>query len=283
MKNQLSMKFNSLQYRKIDFDENLTAQALSTNKQYDQIKKEYLSKFNLPNAKSFSFTKDGFFSIFMQLDGLIAVSLGESEAIVSGAELANKFGKEIVFLDLNKDGSVDLSLVNDSFNFIFISSYVTDTYFKTNLEKIKSLSKAQIISNITAATDYSYSDVLLLDGYKLCGQGEYGVIIYDEQFEESYLGQININTLDLCLKSLNNRTLNNNQKYKFLEKFEEYFSDDLYIFVDPKLCLDYTLHLGLRDIKARELIRSLSLHNIFLNEKSNFDNSQTTFANFVNF
>ena len=261
------MKFNTLQYTKLDLelaDVNLTAEALNVNEDYESLKKDYKLKFNLPSVKTFSFTQDGFFALFMQLDGVIAVSLGESEAIVNGAKLAKKHGKNIIFLDLNKDGSVNFTLINKSFDFIFISSYVTDTYFKVDLEKVKELSDAKIISNVTAVVEYKNSDILLLDAYKLCGQGGQGVIIYDDEFEDSYLGDINLNILNLCLKGIENRKLNNNSKDRFFQKFEEYFKDNLYIFVDPKSCLEYTLHVGLKGIKARELIRSLALHDIFL-------------------
>jgi len=261
------MKFNSLQYSPLNGEYSniyLTAQALNVNNDFEVIKKEYMQIFNLPSVQSFSFTQDKFFALFMQLNGVIRVSLGESEAIVSGAKLAKQFGADIEFLELTRDGDVDFTLVDKNCDFVFISSYVTDTYFKIDLEKVKALTNAKIVSNITAVTEHQYSDILLLDGYKLCGQGEFGVIVYDDEIEEAPLGEINISALKLCLESFKNRELNKAVKYKFLEKFEEYFSDNLYLFVDPKLCLEYTLHVGLKDIKAREIIRTMSLSAIEL-------------------
>lgn len=261
------MKFNTLQYSTINselLNLYLTAQALTVNNNLEAIKKEYTQKFKLSNVKSFSFTKDRFFALFMQLKGVIRVSLGESETIVAGAKLAKQYGKNIEFLELQKNGDVDLTLLDETCDFIFISSYVTDTYFKIDLEKVKKLTGAKIVSNITAVNEHENSDILLLDGYKLCGQGEYGVIIYNDEIEDAPLGEINISTLKFCLEGIQKRELNSKVKYKFLEKFEEYFGDNLYLFVEPKLCLEYTLHVGLKDIKARDIIRTMALSGVSL-------------------
>ena len=51
-----------------------------------------------------------------------------------------KLGFEITYLDLNKDGTVCLDKLKDEdFDYIFISSYVMDTFLKTDLKSLKFL------------------------------------------------------------------------------------------------------------------------------------------------
>jgi hypothetical protein len=261
------MKFNSLQFNSNNTDvslNNLQMNILSINENYLEIKNKYIKKFKLKKQKTISFTKDGFFSLIMQLEGKIAVSMGESEAIIQGAILAKEYKKNIEFLNIRKDGTLDLSLLNDEFSYVFISSYIVDTFVKVNLLKVKSLCKSKIISNISSNLDFNNSNILLLDSYKLNGNGEYGVVLYNDELEDSYMSSISLITLELCLESISNIKKNINIKNKFLEYFQDIFKDDLFLFVNPKLCLENTLHIGLKDIKARELIRILALDNIFI-------------------
>ena len=68
----------------------------------------------------------------------------------------------------------------------------------------------------------------------------------------------------MCLEGIKQQKANNKVKYLFLEKFKNTFKDDLFLFVNPDICLENTLHIGLKDIKAREIIRTLALEDIHL-------------------
>ena len=50
----------------------------------------------------------------------------------------------------------------------------------------------------------------------------------------------------------------------FLETLQNYFGDQLYFFVDNNNTLPFTLHFALKNMRAREIIRTLRFHNIFL-------------------
>lgn len=260
------MKLNSLQVNTISFNptcNDLSIDTLEHNEAYNQIQEKYKKKFNKERQKTFSFTKEGFFAIMMQLKGKISVSLGESQAIINGAKLAISYGKEIDFISINKDGSLKIEEIKKEINYIFISSYIIDTFVKINLEKVKSKTNAKIISNITA-NHTKQSDILLLDSYKLSKQGELGVIIYNDELEDSSINDINLLTLYMCYNAIELQKRNNNIKDIFLEKFKTIFKEDLFLFVNPSLCLEYTLHIGLKNIKAREIIRTLALDDIYL-------------------
>ena len=67
-----------------------------------------------------------------------------------------------------------------------------------------------------------------------------------------------------CFEALENQKFNYEVKEKFLEKLKEKLKDNIYFFVDNKNTLPYTLHFALKNIKAREIIRTLAFDNIFL-------------------
>jgi cysteine sulfinate desulfinase/cysteine desulfurase-like protein len=49
-----------------------------------------------------------------------------------------------------------------------------------------------------------------------------------------------------------------------LETLNGEFNTNIFYFVNPKDTLEYTLHFGLKGIKAREIIRTLALENILV-------------------
>lgn len=259
------MKFNSLQFNSQAINIDISTYAmepLSVNKKYEEILQGYKTKFKRKSVKSFIFSKDGICDLIKSLKGKIAVSLGESEYIVQAALKAKDEGLNITFFDIKKDGTVDTNSL-DRFDFIFLSSYVMDTYVKVDLEEVKNSTKAKLISNVSANMS-SYSDIYLLDTYKLTGIGGMGVVVYEDEFEDEAVSLTNLLALDLSLKALEKQQVNSDVKYKFLEEFKKEFKEDLYLFVDANKTLDYTLHVGLKGIKMREIIRTLALENIFL-------------------
>lgn len=260
------MKFNSLQFKGEIYSTDTSIYSLnvlSSNEKLEEIQQNYSEKFDKKSVRNISFSKDAFCSLILELDGKIAVSLGESEAIVNGAKKALSYGASVEFISLNKDGSLDMDFIDDSFDYIFVSSYIMDTYVKVDLEKIKGKSDAVLISNVSAKFS-KISDIYVFDSYKLCALGGMGVIVYDEQFDDIEISQINLQTLDLSLKAFLEKKVETAVKEEFVEEFKKVFGDDLYFFVDPKDTLEYTLHLGLKDIKMRELIRTMAFEDIYI-------------------
>lgn len=269
MEKKSLFKLNVLQYNpiKIDFiDENYSLDSLVDNSHFEELTKKYKEKFGFSKLKTFSFSKEGFLALFLELRGKIAVSVGECEALINGAKLYESLGFEIIWIGLNKDGKVNLKKIeNENVDFLFLSSYVMDTFVITSLEEVKKLTTAKIISNASAQIS-SFSDAIYFDNYKLTGYNLSGVILFEDEnlFELLNIGFIDTLAVKYCFEALENQEFNYEMKEKFLKKLKEKFAEDLYFFVNPKDTLPYSLHFALKSIKARELIRTLALNNIFL-------------------
>jgi len=105
------IRLNVLQYNpiKLDFlNDNYSLDSLISNAEFDDLCKKYKEKFSYSKLKTFSFSKEGFLGLFLELRGKIAVSVGECEALINGAKLYESLGFEIIWIDLNKDGKVNL-------------------------------------------------------------------------------------------------------------------------------------------------------------------------------
>ncbi|MFY9094436.1 cysteine desulfurase [Aliarcobacter butzleri] len=264
------IKLNNLQYNPIELDfledQNYSLDSLVSNFTFDDLCKKYKEKFGFSKIKTFSFSKEGFLGLFLELKGKIAVSFGECEALIQGAKLYESLGFELTWIDLNKDGSVNYQELKDKdIDFLFLSSYVMDTFFETSLDDVKNFTNAKIISNGSAKID-SLSDIVYFDNYKLCGYCLSGVILFNDENIFELLNMAFIDTLAVkcCFEALENQKFNYEVKEKFLEKLKEKLKDNIYFFVDNKNTLPYTLHFALKNIKAREIIRTLAFDNIFL-------------------
>lgn len=262
------IKLNSLQYSKlqnIEISNDFSLSALTPNDAFETLTLEYKKMFGFNKLKTFSFSKEGFLGLFLELKGKIAISYGESEAIIESGQLYESLGFKVTWINLNKNGKVNLiELENQNIDFLFLSSYVMDTFVKTSIEEAKKLTSAKIISNGSANFDKN-SDVVFFDNYKLIGFNTSGVLLFnDEIFSLLEVGKIDSLAVKLCLDALKNQNFNYKLKAIFLEKLKEKFQENIYFFVNPNDTLEYSLHFGLKGIKARELIRTLALNNIFI-------------------
>ncbi|EQB35459.1 hypothetical protein M947_09250 [Sulfurimonas hongkongensis] len=257
---------NKLQYNpliNIELSNSLSLNALEQNQEYEKLCLDYQTKYKHKMIKTFPFSKMGFLGLFLELDAKIAISRGESEAVVEAGLLYEKLGFKLIWLELNRDGSVDLSKLVDA-EFIFISSYVMDTFVKTDIKGIKKITDAKIISNASAHFDEN-SDAIYFDSYKLTGFALSGVLLFgDEIFELTSIGFMDTIALKLCFDGLKMQSFNFELKAKFLKELKKSFKEDIYFFVSPTSTLEYSLHFGLKHIKAREFIRTLALCKIFI-------------------
>jgi hypothetical protein len=260
------LHLNRLQYNPLNNTElsnSLSLNALKQNQVYEKLCLDFKAKYKHKMLKTFSFSKEGFLGLFLELDAKIAISQGESQAVIEAGLLYEKLGFSITWLKLNRDGSVNLTDLSD-IDFIFISSYVMDTFFKTDIGEIKKLSSAKIISNASAAYD-ERSDAIYFDSYKLTGFALSGVLLFDDEiFELISIGFMDTIALKLSLDALKMQSFNTLLKAKFLKELSESFKEDIYFFVSPDATLEYSLHFGLKGIKAREFIRTLALSKIFI-------------------
>ena len=155
-------------------------------------------------------------------------------------------------------------LQNHNIDFLFLSSYVMDTFVKTSLEEAKKLTNAKIISNASASFDKN-SDVIYFDAYKLTGFFTHSLMLFnDELFEDLVISSKDVIALKNILEALKNQKFETTTKEIFKQKLQNILKDDIYFFVDNNQTLPYTLHFALKNIKARELIRTLALDEIYI-------------------
>ncbi|MFA7084767.1 MAG: cysteine desulfurase [Arcobacteraceae bacterium] len=263
-----SINLNCLQYSKLQtpiISNEYSMSVLEDNLAFEALLQNYKTKFNFKKLKTFALSKEGFLGLFLELRGKIAISVGETQAVIDGAKLYENLGFELLWLELNKDGKVDVSaLKNTTIDFLFLSSYVMDTFVKTNLEEVKTYTNAKIISNVSAHFDLN-SDIIYFDNYKLTGFNISGVILFnDDSLTLLPIGEIDTIACKFAFEALEQQHFNTKLKSKFQEKLITQFKDDLYFFVNPNDTLEQSLHFGLKDIKARELIRTLALSQIYI-------------------
>ncbi|NVJ52695.1 MAG: cysteine desulfurase [Campylobacteraceae bacterium] len=259
-------KLNFIQYpkvEKIEVNETLSLQALKDNDEAEAVIESFKTRFNFNSLNSFSFSEDGFLSLMIKLGGKIIVSKGESQAIIDAANRYKDLGFDLEFISLNRNGQLNYDEIK-SCDFAFISSYIMDTYVKVDLQKVKELSGAKLISNVSATLDVSSCDIAIFDAYKLTGFSFSSILLHNEILEEQYLALIDITSVVTILKAVENFTKNIDYKQEFKIALEEELKEDIYFFVDPNETLEYTLHFGLKGIKAREIIRSLALGGILV-------------------
>ena len=139
-----------------------------------------------------------------------------------------------------------------------------DTFVKTPLEEAKKFTSAKVISNASSNFDKN-SDVIYFDAYKLTGFFTHSLILFnDDLFEEQVISQKDAISLKNIFEVLKNQKFEISTKEIFKEKLQNLLKEDIYFFVDNHQTLPYTLHFALKNIKARELIRTLSLDEIYI-------------------
>ncbi len=264
------MKLNSYQYPNIQtlqLDKSLSLEPLQDNFPFEKKMRDFKMQFNFNDLNFFSFTIEGLLGFMCKLKGKIAVSLGESQALIYAAQSYKNLGFEVTFIELNRDGSVKLEQLEGlTVDYTFISSYVMDTFVKTDLSKVKALmSNAVLVSNVSASCEQiDLVDVALFDAYKLTGFQTQSIALHNGELDEQYLGEMDAISLELISNSLANFEYSCNYKSKVIIALQEALKEDCFFFVEPSSTLDNTLHFGLKNIKAREMIRTLSLGEIFV-------------------
>jgi len=259
-------KLNFLQSPKVNniqIDDSRALEALKDNTRVENFIKDFKSEFGFNSLNTFSFSRDGFLSMMLNLNGKIQVSLGESQAIIDAANKYKELGFDIDFISLQKNGHLNYEEIKRC-DYIFISSYIMDTYVKVDLGKVKTLTDGKIISNVSATLDTKYSDIALFESFKLTGFSFSSIVLHNEEFEEQYIGSID--TIAIYEIAAATKRFKSFSEYKneFKTRLNDELSEDIHYFVHSSDTLPYTLHFGLKGIKAREIIRTLSLGDIFV-------------------
>lgn len=246
-------------------DKVLSLEPLKTNFEFDKLKRDFKMKFNFTSLNTFSFSKEGFLGLFLELKGDIAVSLGESEALLQACKLYESLGKKVEYIPLLKEGSIDYEAVkNLNCENLFISSYVIDTFVITDLEKVREYFKGTIISNASASFERKCSDMVYFDAYKLTGYFTHSVVLHNDILEEQNLANIDTIGIKLIFDEFHAEEKKLNCKEKFVSALQDEIKENFFFFVQPEKTLEKTLHFGLKGIKARQVIRNLSLSNVFV-------------------
>ena len=243
----------------------LSIEPLNSNVEFESLSKNLTSKFNFLNLHSFSFSKDGFLGLMLELKVDIAVSLGESEAVVQAAKLYESLGFSVTYIGLMPDGTIDYKAIKSlKLKYLFISPYIIDTFVIVDLKKVKKLFCGTLISNISATLDATNCDAVYFDVYKLSGYFTHSVLLHNELLKEQNLASIDTVGLKLISDAVNKEKESISCKNEFIKILMETLKDDLIFFVDADSTLNNVVHFGLKGIKAREVIRNLSLENIFV-------------------
>ncbi|MGB5867633.1 MAG: cysteine desulfurase [Arcobacteraceae bacterium] len=262
------LQLNSLQYTRsedLNISNKYSINALAPNELFDNLCLQYYKKFHYRRLKTFAFSKEGFLGLLLELKGKIAISVGETQYLIDGAKMYESLGFQIHWVRLNKDGTINLyDLRNHDIDFLFLSSYVMDTFLQIDFVRIKKFTKATIISNGTAQQDEK-SDALYFDNYKLNGFNVSGVLLFnDDLFSLLPIGQIDTIAVKICFEALQRQSLNSDVKNVLIEELCKLFSEDVNLFVNRDKTLPNTVHFGLKGIKARELIRTMALSKIYI-------------------
>lgn len=261
-------KLNCLNYPEtndLSVSKTLSIEPLNSNVEFEEMSKDLTSKFNFSSLHSFSFSKEGFLGLMLELKSDIAVSLGESEAVVQAAELYESLGFSVTYVNLMPDGTIDYKAINSiEEEYLFASPYIIDTFVKVDLQKVKEVFSGTVISNISATLDSTHCDVAYFDVYKLSGYFTHSVLLHNNLFKEQTLASIDTVGLKLISDAINKGKEAVTCKEEFINALKESLKDDIIFFVDANLTLEGVVHFGLKGIKAREVIRNLSLSNIFV-------------------
>ena len=261
-------KLNYLNYPEVNdlsICKTLSIEALSTNEGFEDLSKSLKSKFNFSSLHTFSFSKEGFLGLMLELKVDIAVSLGESEAVIQAAKLYESLGFSVAYINISQDGSIDYTAIDSlKEEYLFLSSYIIDTFVKVDLKKVKEVFSGTLISNISATLDASYCDVVYFDVYKLSGYFTHSILLHNDLFEEQNLANIDTVGLKLISDVVNAKREFTSCKNEFIKVLKQTLKDDFILFVEASSTLDNVVHFGLKGVKAREVIRNLSLENIFV-------------------
>ena len=263
-------KLNFLQYpnvQNLHISSDLSLSILKNNNEYEKLENMFKEKYSFSQLITFSFSQSGFLGLFLHLSkkGKIAVSVGESYAIIQAAKQFESLGFELEWIGLQKDGNINIEDVKSlKADFIFISSYIIDTFVKVDLEEVKTLTNAKIISNASASFS-KISDAIYFDTYKLTGFSLSSTLLFDNDlFDEQVIGFKDVTAVYTIYEALEKQVFVASQKEIFKDKLIEAFGDDIYFFVDSNQTLEYSLHFALKNIKAREIIRTLALDSIHI-------------------
>ena len=245
----------------------LSIEALNSNVEFESISKSLTSRFNFSNLHSFSFSKEGFLGLMLELKTDIAVSLGESEAVVQAAELYESLGFGVTYINLSPDGTIDYKTINSlKLEYLFVSPYIIDTFVKVDLKKVKEHFYGTVISNISATLDADDCDVAYFDVYKLSGYFTHSVLLHNELFEKQNISSIDTVGLKLISDAVNKDIEPISCKNEFIKVLTETIKDNLIFFVDPDATLKNVVHFGLKRNKSKRSNQKLKSGKYFCNK-----------------
>ena len=145
-------KLNYLNYpevKNISIPSSLSIETLSTNEEFESLSQNIKVKFNFSSLHSFSFSKEGFLGLMLELKVDIAVSRGESEAVVKAAELYESLGFNVTYIGITSEGEIDYkSLSSLGTQYLFLSPYIIDTFVTTDLQRVKESFSGTLIEYI---------------------------------------------------------------------------------------------------------------------------------------
>ena len=208
-----------LKVQNMTIDKSYSLESLKNSDEFELLLNDFKSEFGFKNLNTFTFANEGFLSMMLDLNGSIAISLGENEEIIQAGKLYEKYVNKVVWIGLTNEGKLNYDeCKNINVDFFFVSSFITDTFAKTSLEKVKELTSAKIVANCSAYKYAKIADIILIDAYKLCGYKGCGIVLYnDDELYEKFGNESDALVIKLVYEALKSQIYKQRIFYEDIE------------------------------------------------------------------
>jgi cysteine desulfurase len=238
-----------------------------------EFKKELCGKFGFLDARFLQMGEDGYVWLFTKLLSLghnkIAVSQKESVSVKKALKLLGHI--DIEYINLNQNGTLNNTSLEDAVrsgcSAFFISPTDYDMHIVENLSNIRNIIKDALLVGDCSLLFDERVDICVLRGDRLGALSSCGAVLHNGILGEQNPSNIDIFSIATLLGALNARLMSPNNRHtkEYLKTvFEKEFGEDLVFFVEPQSCMENSLHIGLKGIKAGEFVRALAIDGIYI-------------------
>lgn len=218
------------------------------------------------HVNTYDFTAQGvqtLLELFLKEGKKIAISVKESLQLTLAKD------ENIVFIQANADASFDedsLASAIECCDVFFISHLDADIFTKNDLSALKKrLGEKLLISNITHSKAFlKYIDIAYIDVRVLTGFTNSALFLHNDFFQEQRLSEIDMIALDaVCTHKYSEEDFSA-QKELFFTTLKHHLGENVFTFFDYKDTFKQSLHIGLKGIKARDLMRTLAMQGLYV-------------------
>jgi cysteine sulfinate desulfinase/cysteine desulfurase-like protein len=242
-----------------------------------ELNSYFSNRFGHLNSSFFDFSPYSIYKLLKIVssnqNSTIAVSSKVSHFVYEGVLLAQETGIKIVFVEVDKNGFLDIDSLKKAkeigAEFLVCSLVDEDVFLIENMKEVnKYFANTQIIADISNALSLDIPkdfNATFLWGHKLGCSKNSGVLMHDFN-EVDFIDRVDLREYDRIQKSLENLQVINqetNREY-FIKMLKDNIGESFDILVDTTYTLNNSFCAIFKGIKARDLIRTLALENIFV-------------------